>query len=84
VRLPPSRKSAKPILGCETVKKRDKLNAEAKKEIAASSVTTIHQLAPAQHKAGVAAMHPVWKKFENQIGKEIVAAAVKSNEAPTD
>ena len=49
----------------------EKLNVEAKKKIAGSGVTTIHQLTPAQHKAWVDAMHPVWKKFEGQIGKDI-------------
>ena len=42
----------------------DKLNVEAKKKIAASGVTTIHELTPAQHAAWVKAMHPVWAKFE--------------------
>ncbi len=42
----------------------NKLNVEAKKKIAASGVTTIHELTPAQHAAWVKAMHPVWKKFE--------------------
>jgi C4-dicarboxylate-binding protein DctP len=62
----------------------EKLNEDAKKKIAASGVTTIHQLTPAQHAAWVKAMTPVWGQFEKQIGKDIVAAAVKSNEAPTN
>ncbi len=62
----------------------DKLNAEAKKKIAASGVTTIHELTPAQHAAWVKAMKPVWTKFEGQIGKDIVAAAVASNDAKTN
>ena len=62
----------------------ERLNAEARKKIAASGITTIHQLTPEQHKAWVDAMHPVWKQFENKIGKDIVAAAVKANEAPTN
>jgi C4-dicarboxylate-binding protein DctP len=57
----------------------NKLNIEAKKKIAGSGVTTIHQLTPAQHKAWVDAMHPVWQKFEAQIGKDIVDAAVAAN-----
>ncbi len=59
------------------------LNAEAKKKIAAAPGVTIHQLTPVQHKAWVKAMHPVWKKFENQIGKDVITAAVESNEAMT-
>ena len=62
----------------------DKLNAEAKKKILASGVTTIHQLTPEQHAAWVKAMKPVWKKFEKQIGKDIIEAAVASNNAPTN
>ena len=52
----------------------DKLNEDAKKKIEASGVTTIHQLTPAQHDAWVKAMNPVWKKFEKQIGKDIIDA----------
>ncbi len=62
----------------------DKLNEEAKKKIAASGVTTIHQLTPEQHAAWVKAMDPVWKKFEKQIGKDIIDAAVAANDAKTN
>ncbi len=62
----------------------DKLNEDAKKKIVASGVTTIHQLTPAQHAAWVKAMHPVWKKFEKQIGKNIIDAAVAANNAATN
>ena len=62
----------------------NKLNVEAKKKIAASGVTKIHELTPAQHAAWVKAMHPVWAKFEGQIGKDIVDAAVASNSPKTN
>ena len=62
----------------------DKLNEGAKKKILASGVTTIHELTPAQHAAWVKAMHPVWTKFEKQIGKDIIAAAVSANDANTN
>jgi len=62
----------------------DKLNEDAKKKIIASGVTTIHQLTPAQHAAWVKAMHPVWKKFESKIGKDIIDAAVASNGPATN
>jgi C4-dicarboxylate-binding protein DctP len=62
----------------------DKLNEDAKKKIVASGVTTIHQLTPAQHAAWVKAMHPVWKKFESQIGKDIIEAAVAANGPTTN
>ena len=56
-----------------------KLNDQAEKKIASAPGVTIHKLTPAEHKVWVTAMHPVWKKFENEIGKNIIAAAVKSN-----
>jgi C4-dicarboxylate-binding protein DctP len=62
----------------------DKLNEDAKKKILASGVTTIHQLTPAQHAAWVKAMHPVWAKFEKQIGKDIIDAAVAANGPATN
>ena len=62
----------------------DKLNEDAKKKIIASGVTTIHELTPAQHAAWVKAMHPVWTKFEKQIGKDIIDAAVAANNAATN
>jgi C4-dicarboxylate-binding protein DctP len=62
----------------------NKLNVDAKKKIAASGVTTIHELTPAQHAAWVKAMHPVWAKFESKIGKDIIDAAVASNGPPTN
>ncbi|WP_051092404.1 DctP family TRAP transporter solute-binding subunit [Geopsychrobacter electrodiphilus] len=36
-------------------------------------------LTPAERKLWVEAMKPVWKQFENKIGKERIAAAVASN-----
>ena len=60
-----------------------KLNQDAKKKIAAAPGVTIHQLTPAQHAAWVKAMHPVWKKFETRIGKELIDAAMASNETLT-
>lgn len=62
----------------------DKLNAEAKKKIEASGKVKIHELTPEQHAAWVKAMHPVWAKFEDKIGKDIVAAAVASNSPKTN
>jgi len=62
----------------------DKLNAEAKAKIAASGVTTIHQLTPAQRAEWVKAMKPVWAKFERDIGKDLIEAAVSSNNPKTN
>jgi C4-dicarboxylate-binding protein DctP len=60
------------------------LNADAKKKILASGKVKIHELTPAQHAAWVKAMHPVWAKFTDKIGKDIVDAAVASNNPKTN
>jgi C4-dicarboxylate-binding protein DctP len=57
----------------------DKLNAEAKKKIAATSGVTIHQLNADQRGQWKKAMEPVWKKFEDDIGKDLIQAALKAN-----
>lgn len=41
--------------------------------------TTVRQLTPEQREAWVTAMKPVWKKFEKDIGKELMDAAQKAN-----
>ncbi|WP_322516601.1 TRAP transporter substrate-binding protein [Rhodopseudomonas palustris] len=61
-----------------------KLNDEAKQKIAASGVSKIHQLTPEQRKQWVTAMKPVWAKFEGAIGKDLIDAAVASNESKTN
>ncbi|MDF3811843.1 TRAP transporter substrate-binding protein [Rhodopseudomonas sp. BAL398] len=60
-----------------------KLNEEAKNKIEASGVSKIEQLTPEQRKQWVAAMKPVWAKFEGAIGKDLIDAAVASNETKT-
>jgi C4-dicarboxylate-binding protein DctP len=60
------------------------LNDEAKKKIIAAGTSKIHQLTPEQHKAWVDAMHPVWARFEKQIGKDVIDAAVASNSPKTN
>jgi C4-dicarboxylate-binding protein DctP len=62
----------------------NKLNAEAKKKIIAAGTSTIHQLTPEQHAAWVKAMKPVWTKFEKEIGKDLIEAAVASNNPKTN
>ncbi len=59
----------------------DQLNAEAKKKIADSGTAKIHELTPAQRGEWKKAMEPVWSKFEADIGKDLIAAAQKSNVA---
>ncbi|EAV42501.1 DctP family TRAP transporter solute-binding subunit [Roseibium aggregatum] len=43
--------------------------------------STIRELTPEQRKAWVDAMKPVWEKFEGDIGKDLIDAAVASNNA---
>lgn len=53
---------------------------EDRQLIAESGVTEIIDLTDAQRQAWVAAMKPVWKKFERQVGKDVIQAAEASNE----
>jgi C4-dicarboxylate-binding protein DctP len=62
----------------------EKLNEDAKAKIKASGVTTIHTLTPEQRAEWVKAMKPVWKKFEGQIGKDLIEAAMKANKPSTN
>ena len=62
----------------------DKINEEAKAKIVASKTSKIHQLTPAQRQEWVKAMKPVWAKFEGEIGKDLIAAAVKANQPKTN
>lgn len=50
-----------------------------RQKIIDSGRSKVLQLTSDQHKAWVKAMHPVWKKFEKDIGKDLINAAVKSN-----
>jgi C4-dicarboxylate-binding protein DctP len=43
--------------------------------------STIRELTPEQRKVWVDAMKPVWEKFEGDIGKDLIDAAVASNNA---
>jgi len=61
-----------------------KLNEDAKAKIKASGVTTIHVLTPEQRAAWVAAMKPVWAKFEGAIGKDLIQAAEAANKPKTN
>lgn len=61
-----------------------KINDEAKQKIAAAGTSTIHTLTPVQRAEWKKAMEPVWKKFENEIGKDLIEAALKSNGKATN
>ena len=62
----------------------DRLNQDAKQKIQASGVTTIHKLTADQRAQWRKAMAPVWKKFEGEIGKDLIEAAVKANVPTTN
>ncbi len=57
------------------VKKVDQLN----KQKVAEAGATIRTLTPEQRQAWVDAMKPVWKKFEGDIGADLLEAAQKAN-----
>ncbi len=50
-----------------------------KEKIIASKRSQIITLTPEERAQWVKAMKPVWKKFENQIGKEYINAAIAAN-----
>lgn len=58
----------------------NELNEHAKQQIAAAGKAKIQELSKADLAAWQQAMHPVWKKFEPQIGKDLIDAALKSNQ----
>ena len=59
----------------------DDINAEAKKKIVASGKTEIVSLSKEQLAEWRKAMMPVYKKFEKEIGKDLIDAALKSNKS---
>lgn len=61
----------------------NKLSAEKaegdKQKIIDSGVSKVHSITDEQRQLWVEAMKPVWKKFEGDIGAEVIEAAVQSN-----
>ncbi len=55
-------------------------NLRDKKFIADSGVSTIHTLTDAQREEWVNAMKPVWNKFSDKIGSDLIDAAVQANQ----
>ncbi len=55
-----------------------KVNESNKEKIIASG-STVRQLTAEQRQAWVESLRPVWKKFEKDVGAEIIDAAVASN-----
>ncbi len=56
-----------------------RVNEEAKQAIMAAG-SVVRTLTPEQRQAWVDAMKPVWKKFEDDIGADLMDAALKANE----
>ncbi len=57
----------------------NELNEDAKAKIKAAGTSEIHQLTAEQKKAWREAMKPVWAKFEDAIGKDLIDAAASTN-----
>ena len=64
----------------EVNRQADQLNQTAKRTIADSGKTEIIQLTPEQRAQWREAMRPVWKKFENEIGADLIKAAEAANQ----
>lgn len=58
----------------------NRINAEARQRIASGGKTQIISLSKSEHEAWRAAMQPVWKQYEGQIGKAVLEAAVRAND----
>ena len=56
----------------------EKVNQENKEKIIEAG-GTVRTLTPEQRKAWVDAMKPMWKKFEDNIGSDLMEAAMKAN-----
>ncbi|MCY1551016.1 C4-dicarboxylate-binding periplasmic protein DctP [compost metagenome] len=63
----------------EVNKQAETLNQEAKARITAAGTTEIISLTPEQRSQWRNAMQPVWKKFEGDIGADLIKAAQASN-----
>jgi C4-dicarboxylate-binding protein DctP len=58
----------------------NKKNEADKKAIIASGRSEVIELTDAQRQQWVDAMRPVWKQFEDEIGKDLIEAAYSSNQ----
>jgi len=56
------------------------VNEDAKK-LVIDAGSTVRQLTPAQRKAWIEAMKPVWEKFQDEIGIDTIEAAVSYNQS---
>ena len=69
-------------VSAEVNKQADELNRAARDAIVTAGTSQIIELNAEQRSEWREAMKPVWKKFEKEIGKELIEAAVASNQAP--
>ena len=65
----------------EVNKQADALNQKAKADILAAGTTEILELTPEERAKWREAMKPVWKKFEGEIGADLIKAAEAANQA---
>lgn len=65
----------------EVNKQADALNQKAKADILAAGTTEILELTPEERGKWREAMKPVWKKFEGEIGADLIKAAEAANQA---
>ena len=64
----------------EVNKQAEELNQHSKQVIASAGTTEIIELTPEQRNEWREAMKPVWKKFEGDIGADLIKAAEASNQ----
>jgi C4-dicarboxylate-binding protein DctP len=64
----------------EVNRQADELNQSARRTIAAAGTTEIIELTPEQRGEWREAMRPVWKKFESEIGADLIKAAEAANQ----
>ncbi|CAD5110506.1 C4-dicarboxylate TRAP substrate-binding protein DctP [Zestomonas carbonaria] len=68
-------------VSAEVNKQAESLNQADKQRILDAGTTEIITLTPEQRAKWRDAMRPVWKKFENDIGADLIKAAERANEA---
>lgn len=57
------------------------LNEGDRKKIAEAGTSEIIELTPEERQTWRTAMRPVWEKFQDQIGADLIQAAEQSNSA---
>jgi len=67
-------------VSAEVNKQADALNQSDKQRILAAGTTEIIELTPEQRAKWREAMQPVWKKFEGEIGADLIKAAQAANQ----